>query len=307
MEHAQGNQRQLLVSVVIPAHNEEKWIAACLESVLKDVYPHKEVIVIDDASTDRTNEILRRFAVAVVRNEKPMGPSSARNIGLSKAKGEIIVFIDAHCIIEDQKWIQKFLQFFKDTQVGAVAGYFRPKSNRKPTLTFKSLKPQQRLVKSANAAFRKTVLEQVGGFDKGTEWGGDAALTYKIQKSGWKIIHTRDITVTHAEKLWSIRRAFTYGTCYFPLLRRYPHETLTRSRPIAIGLLLILGIILDLLYRPPVFTVSFMLLLVMLNGATHNTSIPRIFIEGLYNTIWALSYFLGAIYGLPKHAITRQH
>jgi len=152
VEHAQGNQRQLLVSVVIPAHNEEKWIAACLESVLKDVYPHKEVIVIDDASTDRTNEILRRFAVTVVRNEKPMGPSSARNIGLSKAKGEIIVFIDAHCIIEDQEWIQKFLQFFKDTQVGAVAGYFRPKPNRKPTLTFKSLKPQQRLVKSAKTS-----------------------------------------------------------------------------------------------------------------------------------------------------------
>jgi len=305
VEHTRRNQGQLLVSVVIPAHNEEKWIAACLESVLKDGYPHKEVIVIDDASIDRTNEMLRRFPVTVIRNEKSMGPSSARNIGVRKAEGKIIVFVDAHCIVEDQEWIQKFLQFFKDPQVGAVAGYFKPEPNIKPALTFKSLEPQQRLVKSANAAFRKSVLEQVGGFDKGTEWGGDAALTYKIQKSGWKIIHTRDIAVTHAEKLWSIRRAFTYGTCYFPLLRRYPHETLTRSRPIAIGLFLTLGIILDLLYRLPVFTVSFMLLLILLNGVAHNISIPRIFVDGLYNTVWALSYFLGAIYGLPKHAIKR--
>lgn len=66
-----------------------------------DNYPNKEVIVVDDGSTDRTSEILKQFPVTVIRNEKPIGPSSARNIGVRQARGEIIVFIDAHCIVDD--------------------------------------------------------------------------------------------------------------------------------------------------------------------------------------------------------------
>jgi len=301
---AQASQTQPLVSIVIPAHNEEKMIAACLESVLKDNYPNKEVIVVDDASTDHTSDILKRFPVTVIRNTKQMGPSSARNLGVAKARGETIIFIDAHCIITDPDWIQKFLQCLQDPQVGAVAGYFKPQPSRRGlTLTFKMPKPEQRLIKSGNAAFRKTVFEQVGGFDPKTEWAGDAVLTYKIQKTKWKIQHTRDITVTHTEELWPIKRAFTYGTCYFPLLVKYPHETLTRSRPIAIGLFITLGIILDLIYSLPIFTPTFIIALIVLNGSARNTSMSRILKNGLYNTTWALSYFLGAIYGLPKHIL----
>jgi glycosyltransferase involved in cell wall biosynthesis len=101
VEPAQASQTQPLVSIVIPARNEKKSIAACLESVFKDRYFNKEVIVVDDASTDHTSNILKRFPVTVIRNTKPMGPSSARNIGVAKAKGETIIFIDAHCIITD--------------------------------------------------------------------------------------------------------------------------------------------------------------------------------------------------------------
>jgi len=122
---AQSAKMQPVVSIIIPAHNEEKWIGACLESVLKvDNYPHKEVIVVDDASTDSTTEVIKRFPVSLVKTEKPIGPSSARNIGVREAKGEIIVFIDAHCIIRDHNWIQKFLRLLGDPKVGAVGGYF---------------------------------------------------------------------------------------------------------------------------------------------------------------------------------------
>jgi glycosyltransferase involved in cell wall biosynthesis len=287
---------------VIPVHNEEKSIAACLESVLKDSYYNKEIIVVDDASTDHTSDILKRFPVTVVRNRKTMGPSSARNIGVAKVAGEIIIFIDAHCIITDPNWIQKFLQYLEDPHVGAVAGYFKPQPRgRGLTLTFKSPKPEQRLIKSGNAAFRKTVFSEVGGFDHKTEWAGDAVLTYKIQKTKWKILHTPDITVTHTPALWPIKRAFTYGTCYFPLLVKYPRETIARSRPIVIGLFITLGIILDLIYRLPLFTAAFTLFLIVLNGLTRNLSIPRIFKQGLYSTAWAFAYYLGAIIGIPKY------
>lgn len=305
METAQSSTKQPSVSIVIPARNEEKSIAACLESVLKDSYPNKEVIVVDDASTDRTSDILKRFPVTVIRNTKAIGPSSARNMGVAKAKSEIIIFIDAHCIITDPCWIQKFLQHLQDPEVGVVAGYFKPQPSRTGlTLTFKSPKPEQRLIKSGNAAFRKTVFEQVGGFDPKTEWAGDAVLTYKIQKTKSKILHARDVTVNHTPELWPIKRAFTYGTCYFPLLIKYPHETLTRSRPIAIGLFITLGIILDLICRLPIFTPAFTLLLILLNDSAPNTSISCILENGLYNTTWTLSYFLGAICGIPRYLST---
>jgi len=304
VETPKASQTQPLVSIVIPARNEEKSIASCLESVLKESYPNKEVIVIDDASTDRTSDVLKRFPVTVIRNDKAVGPSSARNIGVAKARAETIIFIDAHCIITDPNWIQKFLQYLQDPQVGVIAGYFKPQPSRKGLiLTFKPPKPEQRLIKSGNAAFRKVVFDQVGGFDPKTEWAGDAVLTYKIQKTRWKILHTPDITVAHTPALWPAKRAFTYGTCFFPLLVKYPRETLARARPMAIGLFVTLGIILDLIYRLPIFTSIFILFLILLNGSARNTSIPRILKNGLYNTTWALSYYLGAIYGIPKQLL----
>jgi glycosyltransferase involved in cell wall biosynthesis len=297
------------VSVVIPAHNEERWIAACLESVLRiDSYANKEVIVVDDASTDGTSEILNRFPITVIRNEKTIGPSSTRNIGVREARGEIIVFIDAHCIVDDPEWIDKFLQFFREPKIGAVGGYFRSEPNKKgPSLALRPAKARLRLIKSANAAYRKVVLEQVGGFDPSMEWGGDAALTYKIHRSGWKVAHTRDIMVVHAERIWPMRKVFLYGTCHFPLRERYPHETKVRGvlvSPMEIGILLTVGIVADLICRFPIFTMLFVVLVSVLNGASARDSISRILIDGFYTTTWCLSYYLGALYGGVRMALS---
>jgi len=302
METVQRTERQPVVTVIVPAHNEERWIEACLESILKvDNYPNKEVIVVDDASTDRTSEILERFPVTVIRNERPVGPSSARNIGVERAKGEIVVFIDAHCIVDDSEWIQKFVQFFRDPKIGAVGGYFKRDHNKnRLSLTFRQGKSRLRLIKSANAAYRKAVFEQVGGFDPTMEWGGDAALTFKVHRSGWKVVHSRNIMIVHTENIWPVRKAFLYGTCYFPLRKKYPREKPVRGlliSPMVIGILLTFGLTIDLLCRFPIFTFSIMVLVSMLNGAAAHVPIPRILIDGFYTTIWCLAYYLGALYG----------
>lgn len=312
MKTAQRVLGQPVVSVVIPAHNEEKWIADCLGSVLRDSYPHKEVVVVNDGSTDSTGETLKRFPVTVVRNEKPVGPSSARNIGVKEAMGEIIVFIDAHCIVDDDQWIKKFLRFFRDPEVGAVAGYLKRKPSRiGASLTFK-VDTQRRLIKSANAAYRKAVFEQVGGFDPSLEWVGDAALTYKVRRSGWKIVHSRDIEVVHAEKLWSIKRAFFYGTCFFPLRKRYPRETgirIDRKFPhssMGMGLLLILGLVSDVFCGFPIFGPSLTVFFsVLMRGTDRNVSILQRLKDGFYTTIWSYAYFFGALYGGVRSTLLR--
>ena len=314
-EYVETSQRVLgqpVVSIVIPAHNEEKWIADCLESVRRDSYPNKEVIVVDDGSTDSTGEILKRFRVTVVRNKKPVGPSSARNIGVKEATGEIIVFLDAHCIVDDDQWIKKFLRFFRDPRVGAVAGYLKRKQSRiGASLTFK-VDTQQRLIKSANAAYRKAVFEQVCGFDPSLEWAGDAILTYKVRRSGWKIVHSRDIEVLHAEKLWSIKRAFFYGTCFFPLRKRYPSETrirINRRFPqdsMSMGLLLTLGLVADTLYGFPIFSPSLTVFFsILMRGADRNVCILKRLKDGFYTTIWSYAYFLGALYGGIRSTLLR--
>jgi len=301
MEAAERVLKQPVVSVIIPARNEEKWIAACLESVLRDSFRDKEIIVVDDGSEDGTVEILTRFPVTVVRNEEPVGPSSARNIGVGKARGQIIVFIDAHCIVEDAQWTAKFLRFFGDPEVGAVAGYFRRLPGSEGASQRFRVKSQLRVIKSANAAYRKALFEQVGGFDPFMEWAGDLILTFKVHRSGRKVVHSRDIEVIHAEKLWSIKRAFLYGTCFFPSFKKYPREMISKSSVhpfcMGIGLLLTLGIVADLLYKFPIFTLSFLVFSGVLNGAGHDISMTHMLRDGFYSTIWAFAYYLGAMWG----------
>lgn len=167
-------------------------------------------------------------------------------------------------------------------------------------MTFRQSKSRLRLIKSANAAYRKAVFEQVGGFDPTMEWGGDAALTFKVHRSGWEVAHSRDIMVVHAEKIWPVRKAFFYGTCYFPLRKKYPREKPVRGlllSPMVIGLLLTFGLVADLLYRLPILTFSIMVLVSVLNGAAARVPIPRILMDGFYTTIWCLAYYLGALYG----------
>lgn len=85
------------ISVIIPAYNAEKFIGEAIESALNQTRPAIEVIVVDDASTDRTAERAGRFgnAVTCVRLDKNKGPGHARNVGVMASRGEIIAMLDA--------------------------------------------------------------------------------------------------------------------------------------------------------------------------------------------------------------------
>ena len=92
-----------LVSVVIPAYNEEKDIGNCLASLEKQSYPRNktEVIIVDDGSTDNTKEIVKSFKFPILIKGKHKGPGFSRNLGAKKAKGEILIFVDADMTFEE--------------------------------------------------------------------------------------------------------------------------------------------------------------------------------------------------------------
>jgi len=85
-----------LISVIIPTYNADKFIAEAIESVLAQTYKMFEIIVVDDGSTDKTTDILRKYheKIQYIFQEN-RGPSAARNVGINIAQGEYICFLDA--------------------------------------------------------------------------------------------------------------------------------------------------------------------------------------------------------------------
>jgi glycosyltransferase involved in cell wall biosynthesis len=86
-------EESALISVIIPVHNGEKYVAQCLENLLGQTYKELEIIVVDDGSTDATVEIAGRYPVRVVAQEK-RGVSAARNAGMDCATGAYLHFMD---------------------------------------------------------------------------------------------------------------------------------------------------------------------------------------------------------------------
>lgn len=106
------------VSAVIAAHNEERWIGACLESLTAQTHSELELLVVDDGSTDSTAEIASRAGAEVITRDQG-GAAAARNTGAAQAAGEILAFIDADDIY-DPHFIERLIEPFEDPDVDAT-------------------------------------------------------------------------------------------------------------------------------------------------------------------------------------------
>lgn len=114
------------ITILIAAYNEAKCIGKTIENKLALDYPgdRTEIIIISDASDDGTDDIVRRYAprgVKLIRQEPRAGKTSALNLAIPRARGEIIVFSDANSLY-DSDAIRKLLSNFKDASVGYVTG-----------------------------------------------------------------------------------------------------------------------------------------------------------------------------------------
>jgi glycosyltransferase involved in cell wall biosynthesis len=155
--------------------NGGRTLDPCLRSLIAQDYPadRHEILVVDNASTDRTPEIIDRFPVRHLREQR-RGASSARNRGIDEARGEIVAFIDGDCVAVAD-WLSKLVQPFADPEVGCVGGELQHADAHTPAqrqatrmlgrwqqFAFTS-KPPYAI--TANAAFRRSVFDQIGRFD----------------------------------------------------------------------------------------------------------------------------------------------
>ncbi|MFQ5406101.1 MAG: glycosyltransferase [Candidatus Micrarchaeia archaeon] len=192
-----------LVSVVVPALNEEKYIRNCLESLKKQDYKGEyEIIVSDGLSTDDTALISRKYADKVVF-EKSRTIAAGRQKGVSVAKGKIIAFTDADSQVPPD-WLSRLVAPFDDKEVvctyGSVFLYDGTALDRfiaKYIFLF-FMHVMQVFGKpngaGSNMAFRKTTFKKVGGFNIDLAAGEDLDLLRKLKKHG-KIVFASDAKV----------------------------------------------------------------------------------------------------------------
>ncbi len=112
------------VSVIIPAHDSERYLAAAIESVLAQTVPATEVIVVDDGSTDGTAEVAAAFAPRVAcLSQENAGPAGACNRGLAAARGDLIAFLDADDLWVKEKLALQLRRLAREPRVEAVYGH----------------------------------------------------------------------------------------------------------------------------------------------------------------------------------------
>jgi len=205
------------ISVISPAFNSRQYIGKCLESLCNQDYPREkyEVFVIDDGSFDGTinavYEIKDKYKDISIRYNRQdnKGPSAARNNGLQFARGEIIAFTDDDCV-PDKQWLSKIKETFDENpDAVGVGGKTETIPENVTPFTHQVEDDHDYSFPSCNVAYKRSALEEVGGFDEDFPFPGhpvkfiptneDWDIAFRIQDVG-KIIYNPEVLVVHPPK-----------------------------------------------------------------------------------------------------------
>jgi cellulose synthase/poly-beta-1,6-N-acetylglucosamine synthase-like glycosyltransferase len=197
------------VSILMPAYNEERWIAEAIRhaDVAAGLYPGPvEILVGNDGSTDRTSE-LARAAIAQLRHAKGAvldlphaGKSNGLNGALALATGEIVIRLDADTFVSEELGFAAIVPHFADPEVGGVQGSIHPRQREGWTRKLRALEIawghyfQRPAIMGARSgevidglfsAFRRKDLVELGGW---VPWNGeDTELSMRIQRLGYRV------------------------------------------------------------------------------------------------------------------------
>ncbi len=203
----------VVVSVVVPTRNRAAQLRDVLESLAAQTYPldRFEVIVVDNASSDGTGEVVRQAAEAglpvrylVKAND---GPAASRNRGAELAIGQIIAYTDSDCLPSPQ-WIEEGVRAFAPG-VGVVCGPIHPTEiTQEHPFFLHQINPVTRedgLYPTANVFYRRSLLLELGGFDETSRtyaWGqpiggDDTEMAWRVKRNGSRSVFAERAIVRH--------------------------------------------------------------------------------------------------------------
>ncbi len=225
------------ISVVVCSHNGESTLRECLEGLRRLQYPNFEVIVVNDGSTDATDEIVREYGFRQISTEN-RGLSVARNIGMEAATGEIIAYTDSDCW-PDPHWLTYLAGTFLATDYVGVGGpNLAPPGDghiaecvaNAPGGPVHVLLSDQEAehIPGCNMAFRKSCLQTIDGFDPQFRTAGDDVdVCWRLQEQGWKLGFSPAAVVWHHRRnsvraYWKQQKG--YGKAEALLERKWPDK-----------------------------------------------------------------------------------
>lgn len=243
------------VDVVIAARNEAARLGDCLASLAAQDHPRDRVriVVVDNGSSDATAEVAAAHGAEVLREDRP-GPGAARNRAIAETDGELVAFLDAHCVV-NPVWISAMAARFAEPRVGGCQARIdnraeNPRLQRYLTRTGAQANPRTLedtlggerniypWILSGNSMYRREALTDTGGFDVSLVACEDVDLAWRAVLLGYHLAYCDEaVAIHHSGHSWlaHVGKARRYGSASAVLARRYlPRGDTTTFAPAAL-------------------------------------------------------------------------
>jgi glycosyltransferase involved in cell wall biosynthesis len=200
------------LSIVIPAHDAERTLPACLEAVARSAGSGTEVIVVDDRSSDQTVALARERCSRIVSSEGP-GPAAARNAGARIARADVILFLDADVTVHSDTLARIAATLESDPELAAVFGsyddapaapnFLSQLKNLMHHFVHQNSPPEAMTFWAGCGAIRKSAFDAIGGFsakrfaDASVE---DIELGFRLWRAGYRVRLDPSIQVKHLKR-----------------------------------------------------------------------------------------------------------
>ena len=233
-------------------YNDVEYIEEVVRAAVEQNFPGREIIVVDDCSTDGTIQVLEGIpGIKLIRNEQNMGLAATLTRGVASTDAPFVISLHSDCLLRDPSWLTKMVMLFEEPNVGAVVSrriYSQRSSLPLGARLFDAVCPQQLNPKCSDSleidffrgkadAYRREVIEWLGGWDCAFFTAGeDTDLSIKMRAAGYRILLHPDAAI---EYIFSSRqktiaggfkKALLYGKTAALLYRRHRYDGLqTRS------------------------------------------------------------------------------
>lgn len=316
---------EIIFSIIIPVRNEERRIPACFDALARLSAPHDsfQVLLIDNGSTDRTIEVARRYAAAftlAIHSRPGVHISALRNFGARLARGRILVFLDADCVVPSD-WLERAREAFLRDQrahpgrppAAIIGSPYRIPPDSTWVARAWNVNPSSRLTSglvdwlpSGDMFVVRAAFDAVGGFNEQIQTDEDYDLCQRMRARGYAVVADPALAVVHWGTPQTIasfyRKEHWHGEGVFKVFLD-SHLKIWQSRAVEFGLFyvfLIVGLFIALVVAATAGT--FLPLGVVAAAvivAPAVPAIPRCMSAGQYHFILSLM-LLYTVYGVAR-------